>query len=45
MMMYSLLPILQGDKGYYSSAKEGGFGEKDIYVVELKSLLLQELQC
>lgn len=26
----------QGDKGYYSSAKEGGFGEKDIYVVELK---------
>ncbi len=25
-----------GDKGYYSSAKSGGFGEKDIYVVELK---------
>lgn len=26
----------QGDKGYYSSSKSGGFGEKDIYVVELK---------
>jgi hypothetical protein len=25
-----------GDKGYYSSAKAGGFGEKDIYLVELK---------
>lgn len=29
----------QGDKGYYSSAKTGGFGEKDIYVVELKSVI------
>lgn len=28
----------RGDQGYYSSAKKGGFGQKDIYTVSFKSV-------
>lgn len=28
----------KGDQGYYSSAKKGGFGQKDIYTVSFKSV-------
>ena len=38
--------ILSADNrtGYYSSGKEGGFGEKDIYVVKMPELKLRKIQ-
>jgi hypothetical protein len=32
-----------GRRGYYSSAKEGGYGEKDIYQVDMKGLIDTDL--